>query len=276
MRLPVTYLFVAGDRPERFAKALASGADTVILDLEDAVAPERKAQARAACIEWLAARSAAERSRVLVRVNAADSAEFDEDLGLLRASGAAGAMLPKAESVEAVAAVRAALATGGVIVPLVESAGGLERVDDIARCPHVQRLAFGALDYALDLGLSGDERGLLFPMCRIALASRVAGREAPIAGVTAAIDDEAPLLADLAFARACGFAAKLCIHPRQVALVRRAWAPTAAEVDWARRVLAAADAAPGGAVQVDGRMVDRPVLLQARAILERVAQGGSG
>jgi citrate lyase subunit beta/citryl-CoA lyase len=132
----------------------------------------------------------------------------------------------------------------------------------------VQRLAFGTLDYAVDLDLGGDEAPLETPSAQIAIASRAAGIGSPVAGVTPAIDDEPRLLADLAFARRYGFGAKLCIHPKQIAPIHRAFMPTDAEVDWARRVIAAA-AASEGAVQVDGKMVDRPVLLKANAILAR-------
>jgi citrate lyase subunit beta/citryl-CoA lyase len=134
----------------------------------------------------------------------------------------------------------------------------------------VQRLAFGTLDYALDLGLSGDPRGLLYPASRIALASRAAGLAPPVAGITAAIDDEAALRADFDQARACGFGAKLCIHPRQIETVHAMLAPTPEQRDWAERVLAAAESG-SGAVQLDGKMVDRPVLLRAQAILDQLS-----
>jgi citrate lyase subunit beta/citryl-CoA lyase len=131
----------------------------------------------------------------------------------------------------------------------------------------VQRLAFGTLDFALDLGLSEDQRGLLMPASQIALASRCAGLAAPIAGVTTAIHDNDALVNDIAFARSLGFAAKLCIHPRQVSILRAAFAPGAEELDWARRVVSAV-AASIGAAQVDGRMVDAPVLRRAQSIIE--------
>jgi citrate lyase subunit beta/citryl-CoA lyase len=157
------------------------------------------------------------------------------------------------------------------VLPIIESARGIANVDDVAAAPGVERLVFGTLDYAVDLHLSGDERGLIYPSARMAIASRCAGIESPVAGVTAAIDDEAQLMADLAFARAFGFGAKLCIHPRQVAVVRGAMRPSDAELDWARRVVAAADTPDGarGALRIDGRMVDRPVVLKARTLLER-------
>jgi citrate lyase subunit beta / citryl-CoA lyase len=269
--LPVTYLFVPGNRPDRFDKALASGADAVIIDLEDAVAPEAKAAARAECMKWWRAHPGLA-ERVLLRINDAATQWFQEDLALVRGAGVRGVVLPKTESADQVAGVKAAMASGFVL-PLIESALGIARVDEVARASSVQRLAFGTLDYAVDLDLSGDERGLLYPSCQMAIASRTAGIGSPVAGVTTAIDDEAQLLADLAFARACGFGAKLCIHPKQVSGIRRALAPTPAELAWAQRVLAAAESGQG-AVQVDGKMVDRPVILKARAIVSRQSNKG--
>lgn len=268
MTLPITYLFVPGSRPDRFDKALASGADAIILDLEDAVDPAAKDMAHTAVRDWLAAGPRG-RIPVLVRINDETTPWFADDLELLRRSHVSGVMLPKAESAGQVARVAVALAPDGVVVPLIETARGLRAVDDIAAADGVQRLAFGSLDFAVDLDLSGDERGLSGPALAIAVASRCADRAPPIAGVTAEIGDEDALAHDLAWARAVGFTAKLCIHPRQVEAVRRAMTPSEAEVAWARRVLAAAKNA--GAVQVDGRMVDRPVLLKARSILDRAS-----
>lgn len=264
---PVSYLFVPGNRPDRFDKALAAAADVVIIDLEDAVAPADKTRARSDIATWCAANKGFA-ARSVVRINDATSEWFDADLDLLRSTGILGAMLPKAELVSQIDRVSAAMAQGGTVIPIIESARGLLNVDAIAAAGGVQRLAFGTLDYALDLDLSGDVRGLIYPASRIALASKAAGLASPIAGVTADLGNEDALLADLALARACGFGAKLCIHPKQVAALHRALAPTADEVAWARRVIAAAQAGPG-AVQVDGKMVDRPVLLKAKSILER-------
>ena len=123
------------------------------------------------------------------------------------------------------------------------------------------------LDYAVDLDLPPDAAGLAYAAARIAIASRAAGIAAPVAGVTPELD-AARVTADMHAARGFGFAAKLCIHPMQVAAVHDALKPTDAQVAWAHRVLAAT-AGQTSAVQVDGRMVDRPVILQAQAILER-------
>ena len=264
-----SYLFVPGNRPERFAKALASGADAVVLDLEDAVAPADKAAARSAIAAWAAAAAPTERQRILVRCNEATSPLFADDLRLLAAAGLARLMLPKADDPAVLQALATAL-PGAQVLALIETAAGLHAVDAVARSPGVQRLAFGTLDFALDLDLdiSSQPDGLADGASRIALASRLAGLPAPVAGVTPQIDDEARLLADLAWARRFGFGAKLCIHPRQVAPLHAALAPSAQALDWARRVLAA-DAAQPGAAQLDGRMVDRPVVLQALRTLGR-------
>jgi citrate lyase subunit beta/citryl-CoA lyase len=267
---PRTYLFVPGDRPERFDKALASGADAVVLDLEDAVAPADKPRARDAVALRLRNATPEDRARLVVRINDESTADFAADLAMLAQSRAALVMLPKAERPATVAAVRAACPGIGVLA-LIETARGVLNAEALADAAGVQRLVFGTIDYALDLGLSGDPVGFDPAANRLALASRAAGLPAPVAGVTPDIADPAPLLADLQRARAHGYTAKLCIHPQQVALVHAALQPAAAEIDWARRVIAAAQGA-AGAVQVDGRMVDKPVLQRAHALLALAAR----
>jgi citrate lyase subunit beta/citryl-CoA lyase len=264
-----TYLFVPGNRPERYAKALASGADAVVFDLEDAVVAQAKGAARDAIAEWARGATQAERARTVVRINDAASAYFFDDLRLLKETGLAVAMLPKAESAEQISLLCAGLGDAQVLA-LIESAPGVAQVDAIAAASGVTRLVFGTLDFAFDLDLDIAEYsdGLTYAASRIALASRLAGRLAPVAGVTPQIDDEARLLADLALSRRHGFGAKLCIHPKQVGPIHAALAPSADAVIWARRVLAA-DAASPGAAQLDGRMVDRPVVLQAQRTLQR-------
>ena len=266
---PRTYLFVPGNRPERFAKALASGADAVVLDLEDAVAADAKGVARDAIAAWSANATVADRERVVVRINDAASTSFADDLRLLASVGLHAVMLPKAETADHVRAVRAVLPAAQLLA-LIESARGVAQVDAVAASAGVVRLVFGTLDFALDLGLDIAEQsdGLSYAASRMALASRVAGISAPVAGVTPQIDDEARLLADLAWSRRHGFAAKLCIHPKQVAPIHNALAPSPQDLDWARRVLAAEAASPGAA-KLDGRMIDRPVVLQAQRTLGR-------
>lgn len=264
-----SYLFVPGNRPERFAKALASAADAVVLDLEDAVAADDKQSARDAVGAQLVGMQPEDRLRVVVRINDAATRWFEPDLRVLQQVGGSRVMLPKAESAMQIAAVRA-VAPDAAVLALIESAIGVAEVDEIAAAPGVCRLVFGTLDFAFDLDLdtgSGEE-GLAYAAGRIAIASRAAGLDAPVAGVTPQLDDEPRLLADLASARRMGFGAKLCIHPKQVEPIHRALQPGPAEVDWARRVLAAQAASPGAA-RLDGRMVDRPVVLRAERILTR-------
>jgi len=264
---PRTYLFVPGTRPERFGKALASGADCVVLDLEDAVAADDKQRARDGIARWFTDATPAERARIVVRINDAASAWFSDDLRTLQDCGCAQVLLPKAEETWQIAAVAAAV-PGAQVLALIESARGVARVDDIAATGSVTRLVFGTLDFALDLDIdiSDDPTGLAYAAGRIAIASRVAGLPAPVAGVTPQLDDGERLLADLALSRRQGFGAKLCIHPSQVAPIHTALRPGAEALDWARRVLAA-DAASPGAARLDGRMVDRPVVLQAQRTL---------
>ena len=264
---PRTYLFVPGARPERFDKALSSGADCVVLDLEDAVSPDAKAEARDAVAQRLRSASQAEGQRLVVRINDEGSEWFAADLAMLRACGAAAVMLPKAEKVETIVALRVACAQIAVLA-LLETARGVLNAHAIALSPGVQRLVFGTIDFALDMNLSGDPVGFDYAAGRLALASRAAGIDSPVAGVTAAINDEAALLADVQRARAHGFGAKLCIHPEQVAPIHAALQPSESELVWARRVVLAAQSGPG-AVQLDGRMVDKPVVLRAQALLAR-------
>jgi citrate lyase subunit beta / citryl-CoA lyase len=267
MRLPRSYLFAPGDRPERFDKALASGADAVVLDLEDAVAPAAKDAAREAVAAWLAATS--DKARLVVRINDETSAGFDADVAMLARTGCSAVMLPKAERTLTITRIRAACPAIAVL-PLVESARGMLNARELAEAPGVLRLVFGTIDYALDLDLGTDPAALDAGHAQLALVSRAAGIAAPVAGVTTALGDENQLLADLARARQHGFGAKLCIHPKQIAPLHAALAPSAEDLAWAQRVLQAADGAHG-AVQLDGRMIDKPVIERARRIVARAA-----
>ena len=271
--IPRSYLFVPGNRAERFDKALASGADAVVLDLEDAVTPEDKAVARDAVARFLTTTDEALRTRLVVRINDESTPWFDADLAMLAAAQARCVMLPKAEAVATVARVRAA-SPGIEVLALIESARGVLHAEALAGADGVARLVFGTLDFALDLDLVDDPLagplGLDAPASRLAWASRAAELPPPVAGVTPDIDDAARLRADFARARAHGFSAKLCIHPKQVAVVHEVLVPSAAELDWARRVIAAAEGS-SGAVRVDGRMVDKPVLQRALRLLARGA-----
>lgn len=257
-----SWLFVPGDRADWFDKAVASGADVVVLDLEDAVAPDGKDDARSAVAQWLRAPG----SSACVRVNAVGTPWHATDLAAVAGlPGLAAVLVPKAEDPGALTSV--AEQAGVPVVALVESALGVHRAVEVAGAPGVARLAFGSIDYALDLGSSEDAEALLLARSTLVLASRVAGLPAPVDGVTAALDDDAQTVADARAARRLGFGGKLCIHPRQVGAVNAAMAPDEAEIADAAAVVDTAG--DGRAVRVGGRMVDAPVLARAREVLRR-------
>ncbi len=265
-----TALFVPATRPERIPKALATGADVVIVDLEDAVAESQKLEARANLEAFLADNPQA---RVLVRVNAATHAQHVEDLTVCaRHASVAGVLLPKAESA---AQVTRAAACGKPIWPIVESARGLADLAEIAAAEGVERLSFGALDLGLDLGIAsgtaGAERILDQARYALLLQSRLAGLAAPLDSVFPDIKNLHGLAETTAAARDMGFGGLLCIHPSQVAVVHETLMPDAEELAWAQRVLAAG-ASGEGVFVVDGQMVDAPVVGRARRLLQRAGQ----
>lgn len=258
-------LFVPGSRPERFAKALASGADAVIVDFEDAVEEPLKRQARDNLGMFLQAHPEAQ---VWVRINAPGHVEHFEDVAFCKAhANVAGVLLPKVESAAQVAVVAA---TGKPIWPIIESARGLLAVAEIAHAPLVERLSFGGLDLALDLNLSSHSRAAEFALDQARLSlilhSRAADLVAPLDGVHPAIDDPEGLRSSIRHAYEMGFAGALCIHPKQVPVIHQALAPGAEELAWAKRVVEAS-AHGAGAYQIDGQMVDAPVLLRAQRLL---------
>lgn len=268
---PQTYLFVPGNRPERFAKALAAGADRIILDLEDAVAPADKTAARTAIAGWMGSSTRETREKVLIRINDAATPWYMQDLALAGAVHAMCVMLPKCEAAAQVSSVLAPLADNATVLPLIETARGMMALPFIAATPGVARLAFGALDYMADLDIPADSVALDYAASQIAIASRAAGLASPLAGVTPALD-AACVTEDMAHARTLGFGAKMCIHPAQVAAARAALAPSAGELAWAQRVLQAWKVSGAGAIQVDGKMMDLPVVRKAERIVAQATR----
>lgn len=261
-------LFVPATRPDRIAKALASEADLVIIDLEDAVASEDKPMARQLLDEFLEAMPEA---RLLVRINAVDSPEFGDDIRLCRRHDAVlGVMLPKAESVSDI--TLAHTDSGRPVWPLVETSAGVVNLAKIAKAPGVERLCIGALDLSADMGLEPETPGAekLIDQCRclLALHSSAAGLKAPIESVVPNIDDLSGVKQVAQQAMELGFAGMLCIHPKQVPAIHQAFTPSDEAVSWARRVLEAAKS-NNGAFQFDGQMVDQPVISRAKSLLMR-------
>jgi citrate lyase subunit beta/citryl-CoA lyase len=260
-----TLLFVPGDRPDRFRKAAASGADAVVLDLEDAVAPDRKDEARGHVAAWLEAGHDA-----VVRINAVGTLWHGADIEALvdiLGGHAHAVMLSKTEHPGQVTAVLGSLPAGSYMIPLIETAAGVLGARAICEARGVVRPAFGHIDLAAQLGVSPDARAaLVTARSTLVLAAAAADCAPPLDGVTTSIGDQALLLADIWHAVELGFTGKLCIHPSQVAAVHAALVPTAAELAWAREVLAVSG--DGSAVAHNGQMIDRPVLLRAQRLVE--------
>ncbi|KFG00579.1 citrate lyase subunit beta [Streptomyces scabiei] len=267
--VPLTWLYVPGDRPEVVTKALASGADVVIVDLEDAVAPDRKAYARAATAELLSGPSTVP---VHVRVNALSTPEAEQDLKALSPlPGLAALRLPKITSPADVAGVaeRTAPAEGGAIplYALLESALGVERAYDIATShPALRGIAVGEADLRADLAVQHDS-ALDWPRSRVILAARAAGLPSPAQSVYPDTRDLEGLAASCAHGRALGFLGRAAIHPRQLPVIERAYAPTPREVASAEETLRAATTTPGAQALPDGRFIDPAVVAAARRTL---------
>lgn len=254
-------LFVPADRPRLFLKAAAAGADAVILDLEDAVGEAGKAQARAnvTSLPDLGV-------PVIVRCNSTASTHFALDMASLRDARFDALMLPKYESRDAAETAFRLLGREIPIVALVETAAGLLNAIAAHSLVGVAQAAFGSLDFAADIRCRHEFAELHCARSLLVLASRAAGLPAPLDGVTLDVADPNAAAGDARAARRLGFGGKLCVHPVQVGSVREAFRATPEEIEWARRVVAAA--ATDGVSKVDGTMVDAPVLARARQILQ--------
>jgi len=256
-------LFVPGDRPDRFDKAAASGADAIILDLEDAVAGDAKTAARDAVDRWLGSC----RTDVVVRINGTETDWHSDDLAML-AEHRCAVMVPKAHSVDHLAHISEQLGAETRLVVLLETALGIMAAHPVCAFHRVVRAAFGSVDLGAELGIDPDDHGALqYARSAVVMASAAADLSAPLDGVTAAVEDEQRVAADSDRAARSGFGGKLCIHPRQVAVVNSRFTPSELEIAWAHRVLHAAS--DHGAHVVDGRMVDKPVVDRAMRIMTR-------
>jgi (S)-citramalyl-CoA lyase len=261
-------LFVPGSRPHRFAKALASGADLICIDLEDAVAPGDKDAARLTVVEALAQLDLA---RVAVRINGLATADGLRDLLALRDAAYAPACLlvPMAASPCHVEIARSVLGRPEVgIVPLIETSAGLRAAADIASSPGVTAMMFGGGDLSAELGVALEWEPLLAARGQFVLAC--AGRGIGLIDVPfVALDDLLGLEREATKARALGFTAKAAIHPDQLPAIRRAFAPSREEVAEAREALAAFRAGGGQAVRYRGRLLEAPLVRRYEAMLQQ-------
>ncbi|WP_187414155.1 HpcH/HpaI aldolase/citrate lyase family protein [Nonomuraea sp. PA05] len=268
--LPVTWLYVPGDRPERFAKAEASGADVVIIDLEDAVAPVRKDEARDNAVAYLRARRDGGRPEpgameVHVRVNDPATARGRDDLAAV-GDLADAVRLPKVESTDVLDAL-----AGAPAYALLESAAGVLAAREIAAHPRVAGVALGEQDLAAELAVTG-EQAMNHLRLQVVLAAAAAGLPPVPMSVYPDVKDEEGLLASCRAGRALGLFGRTAIHPRQIPAIRRAFRPSEEEVARAAEVVAAAERAEragvGAVALPDGRFVDAPIVVRARRTVE--------
>lgn len=281
-----SWLFAPGNRPAIMAKAILSKAQAIIFDLEDAVPLIEKSLARDTVINQIAGLS--NRKPIYVRTNALDTPYALDDLRAVADLPIAGIILPKSDEAEAVRMAAWVLGQAGParpaplqIVPLIETANGLMRAREIAKASEqIECLAFGAGDFTLDMNLhwSRDEAELLGARLEIVLASRSANLPGPIDAVWVEMTDEQGMAQSALRARAHGFQGKMCIHPRQVEAIHAAFLPAAADIERARRIVSAFEETGGGsgaAIQVDGKMVDYPIVAAARHLIdEHTLMGG--
>ncbi|MFD3525663.1 HpcH/HpaI aldolase/citrate lyase family protein [Streptomyces sp. NPDC058653] len=261
---PLTWLYAPGDRPDVVRKALGSGADAVIVDLEDAVATDRREYARAATAELLASAGP-----VPVHVRIADAEDIPALAGL---PGLAGLRLPKVTHASDIRRT-AARAPGTPLYALLESALAIENAHAIAAAhPALRGVALGEADLRADLGVR-DDAGLDWPRGRLVVAARAAGLPAPAQSVFPDVRDLEGLAASCAHGRSLGFFGRSAIHPRQLPVIERAYLPTAAEVESATGIVEAAARDAGALALPDGRFVDAAIVAAARRTLDLAARG---
>ena len=268
-------LFAPGSDERKLRKALESAADGVVADLEDAVAPDEKAAAREVVRRVLGTAVTGSGPPAAVRVNGVETPYFRDDLVLVSELAPDALVVPKA-SPEAVAALGS---EGPPVIAIIETAEGLRLAYETARSPRVVALVLGAADLGAELGLEPRSDGLeiLYARSKVVVDSAAAGIRAPVDVVYLDLHDLEGLEEQARLARSLGFRGKACVHPDQVEVVNRVFAPTSAEVDWARRVVEAfeqGELAGRGVVALDGTMVDLPVVERARRILAE-AKGAS-
>ncbi|KFX04396.1 citrate lyase subunit beta [Pectobacterium betavasculorum] len=281
-----TYLFVPGNAPHRFQHAISCGADAVIFDLEDAVHPDEKKQARENIIQWYENDTPVSeiKCKKYIRLNKFGSSEFNQDVEFLNKLSnkeilrnknkprhkivTQEIVLPKIESAAMLNEARKMINRNRLenlnIIAIIETARGLHNAEEICAAG-VERVAFGSLDFSLDIQCDQSLHALLFARSRIVLASRLADLPPPIDCVTPDFTHHDRVLADALHARSLGFSAKLCIHPSQIDAVQQAFTADSSKIDWAKQVLKAAE--HSYAFQINGEMVDLPVIEQARQLL---------
>ncbi len=262
MKAASTYLFVPANRPDRVDKAIATGTDQVIVDLEDAVGSSEKDSARQN-LTTLEPRRA-----LCIRINDESTPFFDADLAAVSAlSWVAAVVVPKVSSATQVQLVLERLRPGVAVLALIETARGVRDADEIAQSG-AAALLLGTADYAADLGASPSRELYGYARARLVVASAAAGLSAPIDGPTLDVGNPEQLRSDAEFSRSLGMGGKLCIHPSQISTVRSVFAPDDDQQVWAKAVLEGFEANGGNVFVLDGQMIDAPLVTRARRLLD--------
>lgn len=264
MQTSRSFLFVPANRTERYSKALNSGSDAVIIDLEDAIPTEHKLESRALLKQWLLDHPT---EKVMIRVNADQTEWFAEDIQLAQLSNVTALVLPKAEQKKAFEAIQKIRSID--VYPIIETPYGMAHVEQIAQFPAVQALMFGSIDFQLEMDMTGDYLELMSFRNRMVLASKLAGIENPIDGVTADFANTELVRTETLQAKKLGFQGKLCIHPNQVKIVNQTFNPSPEEIQWAQEIIKAVQAADGQTISLNGKMIDKPIILKAEKILKQ-------
>ncbi|KIL45138.1 HpcH/HpaI aldolase/citrate lyase family protein [Jeotgalibacillus soli] len=270
-----SYLFVPGNRPDRIQKAINGEAEAIIIDLEDAIPSSEKERIREVVRNVLTTCTNPLSKKIFVRINDVTTDYYDEDVLMVASFPQVGVMLAKSESAKDIQNLVNELSDDQQIIPLIESAKGVLISFDIASASScVSRLAFGALDYCLDLDITVTVHGqeLIYPRSLLAVASKAAGIAPPIDTVYVDITNEDGLIQETHRAKDLGMTAKLCIHPNQVKQVNAIFSPSLEEIKWCEKIVEAYEKAEKNglsAIQLNNKMVDFPVYKKAISILER-------
>lgn len=264
-----SFLFVPGNRSDRFDKALSTCADYIILDLEDAISPKEKAKARDLIDNWFNKQNRVI-NELLIRVNGIDTSWYDDDIRLIKSLPIKGLVIPKVEKSEVINSASDALGEDKILVALLETVTGIINIRELASHKKISCIAFGGADFRVDSGIEGDERELDYIRTKIVLESQYAGLYRPIYSVTEDINNQARLESDVVTAKQFGFGGKLCIHPDQIDIVNKGFMPNASDIAWANNVISKINLAGNDAVAIDGKLIDKPIIERAKHILNSV------
>jgi citrate lyase subunit beta/citryl-CoA lyase len=268
----VSYLFIPGNSLKMLQKGLESQSDAVIIDLEDAVLPVDKYTARQLVVEVLKSGLANGKPKVYVRINSFQTKWCIEDLQAITSIPViTGIMLPKSEDQESITVVSEFLAEGQELIPLIETAKGVYYFKDIVTASSkIKKVAFGSVDYALDLGVEWTEKGeeRRYAMGALPVASRALGLDPPIDAVFPIIQSNEAFLRDANIGKEVGFYGKLIIHPKHIELVKQVYKPSQEQIIWSKQVIKLYEGnTHQGAIQLDGKLIDLPLYLLAKRIV---------